>query len=133
MVIMKPLPGRETYFVMLSSLRLYATGQQVLSAECSWSSEPLDRAEGHSGTSQELNNIDNALISAAKSTPHSQGVMEFQTQPEWAMKASSAVKNAVNVSQRGWKKLAASDWKKHIKLVLFMLVAVVIVSMQVII
>jgi Tfp pilus assembly protein PilO len=48
------------------------------------------------------------------------------------MKASSVVKNAVNVSQRGWQKLSASDWRKHIKLVVFMLVAVIIVSMQVI-
>jgi hypothetical protein len=117
---------------MLCSRCLYATGHQLLSAECSWGGEPLDCAEGDSGTSQRLNNIDSVHISAAKSTPHSQGVLEFQTQPEWAMKASSVVKNAVNVSQRGWQKLSASDWRKHIKLVVFMLVAVIIVSMQVI-
>ena len=105
----------------------------MLSADCPWNGEHLDRAEGNSGTSQELHNIDSVHISAVKNTPHSQeGVLEFQTQPEWAMKASSVVKNAVNLSQRGWQKLSASDWKKHIKLVLFMLVAVVIVSMQVI-
>ncbi|KAG0611474.1 hypothetical protein M758_7G143600 [Ceratodon purpureus] len=107
------------------------TGHQVLSAERSWSGEPMDRAEEGSVTSQELNNIDGVHISAAKNTLHSQGVLEFQTQPEWAMKASSFIKNAVDASQRGWQKLSASDWKKHTKLVLFMLVAVIIVSMQI--
>ncbi|KAG0605541.1 hypothetical protein M758_9G067100 [Ceratodon purpureus] len=87
-----------------------------------------DHVEVPSEARQELNNNDNVHTSAAKNTSHSQGVMELQKQPEWAMKASSIVQNVV-------EKLSALDWragKKHMKLVLFMLVAVAIVSVQVI-
>ncbi|KAG0558566.1 hypothetical protein KC19_10G038300 [Ceratodon purpureus] len=86
-----------------------------------------DHVEVPSEARQELNNIDNVHTSAARNTLHSQGVLELQKQPEWAMKASSIVQNVVD-------KLSALDWragKKHMKLVLFMLVAVAIVSLQV--
>lgn len=88
----------------------------------------VDHAEISSEICQELNNAHNVHTSAAMNTPQSQGVLELQKQPDWAMKASSVVKNATT-------KFSALEWRaerEHIKLLLFILVAVVIVSMQVI-
>lgn len=97
---------------------MYAAGHEV-NAE--------DHVEVPAETCQELNNIVNVHTSAAKNIPRSQVVLEHRKQPEWAMKASSVVNDIV-------EKLSALNWragKKHVKLVLFILVAVVIVSMQV--
>jgi len=113
------------------TLHLFAVGHEVPHAECTWSGEPVDGAQVLSGTSQDISNVH---ISAANRAPHSQGDLIFLSQPEWATKATSAVKNSVSASHKGWQKLSGLDWtagKRHMKLVLFMLIAVIIVSMQV--
>ncbi|KAG0602713.1 hypothetical protein M758_10G035400 [Ceratodon purpureus] len=112
---------------MKSSAAKHQDGNQTSESLTGHEVNREDHVEVPSEARQEVNNIDNVHISAARNTLHSQGVLELQKQPEWAMKASSIVQNVV-------KKLSALDWragKKHMKLVLFMLVAVAIVSLQV--
>lgn len=91
-----------------------------------WSGEPVDQTEEVSGTSQDHNIVN--TIAVANRGPHSRGGLIFLSQPEWASKATSAVRNS---ARQKWSTLDWTAGKRHLKLVLFMLIAVIIVSMQV--
>uniref|UniRef100_A0A7I4EKP1 VASt domain-containing protein n=1 Tax=Physcomitrium patens TaxID=3218 RepID=A0A7I4EKP1_PHYPA len=123
--------ARDVVGGMKSSTSKHLQGHEVPAAECSRSDEPLERANGPSETYQELHDADSLHTCSANRISDSQEELDWRSQLKWTMKASSAIQNALEISQRGWQMLAASDRRKHIKLVLFILAAVLIFSMQI--